>query len=82
MKCQEEQEEGRGVKRWHHQSAMQTVPLAMQENCSVNLSANLQSVGDSTFEEEKLISVREGVQKKRFFLGLSPKLWVGGGQES
>ena len=28
------------------------------------------------------ISFREGVQKNRFFLGLSPKLWVGGGQES
>ena len=28
-------------------------------------------------------SVREGVQKKlRFYLGLCPKLWVGGGQES
>ena len=26
--------------------------------------------------------VREGVQKNRFFLGKSPKLWVGGGQES
>ena len=29
------------------------------------------------------ISVREGPQnKKRFYLGLFPKLWVGGGQES
>ena len=29
------------------------------------------------------IQVREGIQKKnRFFLGKSPKLWVGGGQES
>ena len=26
--------------------------------------------------------IREGVQKNRFFLGKSPKLWVGGGQES
>ena len=26
--------------------------------------------------------IREGVQKKRFFLGKSPKLLVGGGQES
>ena len=30
---------------------------------------------------EKILSVWEGVQKM-FFLGLSPKLWVGGGQES
>ena len=28
------------------------------------------------------IHVREGVKKKRFFLGLCPKLWVGGGQKS
>ena len=26
--------------------------------------------------------LREGIQKNRFFLGKSPKLWVGGGQES
>ena len=26
--------------------------------------------------------VREGVKKNRFFLGLCPKLWVGGGQKS
>ena len=25
---------------------------------------------------------REGIQKKSIFLGKSPKLWVGGGQES
>ena len=25
---------------------------------------------------------REGLKKNRYFLGLSPKLWVGGGQES
>ena len=25
---------------------------------------------------------REGIKKNRFFLGKSPKLWVGGGQES
>ena len=27
-------------------------------------------------------SVREGVKKNQLFLGKSPKLWVGGGQES
>ena len=26
--------------------------------------------------------LREGIQKKTIFLGKSPKLWVGGGQES
>ena len=26
--------------------------------------------------------IREGVKKNRLFLGKSPKLWVGGGQES
>ena len=26
--------------------------------------------------------IREGVQKNQFFLGKSPKLWEGGGQES
>ena len=30
----------------------------------------------------KKICLRYGVQKNRFFLGKSPKLWVGGGQES
>ena len=54
---------GAGVKRWHHQGAMQTVPLAMQEYCSVNLGAILQSVGDNTFEEEKLISVSQFAQQ-------------------
>ena len=29
-----------------------------------------------------IFSIREGVKKNRFFLGKSPKLWVGGGQES
>ena len=29
-----------------------------------------------------LTKVREGVKKIDFFLGKSPKLWVGGGQES
>ena len=28
------------------------------------------------------LGIREGVKKNRFFLGKSPKLWVGGGQES
>ena len=28
------------------------------------------------------VSIREGVKKIDFFLGKSPKLWVGGGQES
>ena len=28
------------------------------------------------------LSFREGVKKNRLFLGKSPKLWVGGGQES
>ena len=32
--------------------------------------------------KEREFSVREGVKKKRFFLGLCPKLWVGGGQSS
>ena len=26
--------------------------------------------------------IREGIQKKSIFLGKSPKLWVGGGQDS
>ena len=53
VKCQEEQ--GRGVKRWHHLARCKgnTVPLTMQEYCSVKLSANLQSGGGNTFEEEK-----------------------------
>ena len=29
-----------------------------------------------------VIKFREDVQKKRFYLGLCPKLWVGGAQES
>ena len=29
-----------------------------------------------------VIVFREGIKKNRFFLGKSPKLWVGGGQES
>ena len=28
-----------------------------------------------------VLSLREGVKKIDFFLGKSPKLWVGGGQE-
>ena len=28
------------------------------------------------------IGLREGIKKIDFFLGKSPKLWVGGGQES
>ena len=28
------------------------------------------------------VEVREGVKKKSTFLGKSPKLWVGGGQDS
>ena len=28
------------------------------------------------------IVIREGIKKNRFLLGKSPKLWVGGGQES
>ena len=35
----------------------------MQEYCSVNLGAILQSVGDNTFEEEKLISVSQFAQQ-------------------
>ena len=27
-------------------------------------------------------ALREGIQKKSMFLGKSPKLWVGGGQDS
>ena len=29
-----------------------------------------------------LLPFKEGVQKKTFFLGLCPKLWVGGGPKS
>ena len=29
-----------------------------------------------------ILLIREGIQKKSIFLGKSPKLWVGGGQES
>ena len=29
-----------------------------------------------------MVMIREGVKKNRLFLGKSPKLWVGGGQES
>ena len=37
-----------------------------------------------SFELKKLPiqQVREGIKKNRFFLGKSPKLWLGGGQES
>ena len=28
------------------------------------------------------IQIREGIKKNLLFLGKSPKLWVGGGQES
>ena len=40
--------------------------------------ANLTHLNNETMQSR----VREGIQKNRFFLGKSPKLWVGGGQES
>ena len=45
------------------QGARNTVPLTMQEYCSVKLSANLQSVGGNTFEEEKPISCSRFAQQ-------------------
>ena len=37
--------------------------------------------GDPT-DSDPGYEVREGIKKNRLFLGKSPKLWVGGGQES
>ena len=61
-----------------------TVPLA--HNCTTTLLKNEKNrIGDENckmFHRYMQIAVREGIQKKTIFLGLSPKLWVGGGQES
>ena len=38
--------------------------------------------GSKTTWSKREDSVREGPKKKRFYLGLCPKLWVGGGPKS
>ena len=59
------------------QGARNTVPLTMQEYCSVKLSANLQSGGGNTFEEEKP-SLEVGLHSKTAAFRL--KLGRGAGQ--
>ena len=49
------------------------VPL---ENCMENTRATLGNFGVTWVNKGR------HPKKKRFFLGKSPKLWVGGGQES
>ena len=40
------------------------------------------TISKQRFYEYLTSGLREGVKKNRLFLGKSPKLWVGGGQES
>ena len=57
-----------------------TTTFIPASDSSEGLAGNLRS---STRSWQMQRSVREGIQKKiDFFLGKSPKLWVGGGQES
>ena len=41
-----------------------------------------QNLIDSPGQADQASHFREGIKKNRLFLGKSPKLWVGGGQES
>ena len=54
-------------------------PRPQQVNGKFHVELYLQA---SRFVVDGSTRLREGIKKNRFFLGKSPKLWVGGGQES
>ena len=51
-------------------------------NGMVKSSKRLKKYCQRYYGPEGCVQLREGIQKNRLFLGKSPKLWVGGGQES
>ena len=61
-------------------STLETVNISGATRCLDVLMINSgETVRKASNEAE---GVREGARKKRFYFGLSPKLWVGGGKES
>ena len=57
-------------------------PFAFAKDTEGQKSNHFSSSDFRFIKRKKIRRFREGVKKKSIFLGKSPKLWVGGGQES
>ena len=57
------------------------IAAALDQSCDYFTWKVFAQLNVSNTESMKYL-IREGIKKNRLFLGKSPKLWVGGGQES